>query len=518
MIFKATAVTATLFAAQLTGALADRKTLDTSLRTRKLAARRQLVNVFESDLQPFSDILTEIHPEVVTTGGVDSPVCPANTATAIDDQSCGIPLVGGSYILDDDITCDNMGIHITNGTVLDCQGKSIYGHSKLYSRGVQIMFGSVLKNCIVDGFETGLHLHGNSIVQGGLVTNSGLHGIYVGFGDNKIVDTIVDGVSGISAGDSTRRQLGTDTPSMGRGIEIYGNENNVVSGAQVSNANSVGIYITGDGNNVVSCSTMSNNGLDQSLTKDRDGLLIDGQGKNVITGSTFSSNGGSGIYLWQAGGSNSLVGCTAMANGDDGTDDFESGLVIEKSGDVFVSGGKYSDNIKDGIVAVETSGFISIEAVEALGNQRNGIYFSEAWTGFRVMGSTINYNGLLGDGATSGGTAGVKVNDSTGIISCSTIDGNKGNGVEVIGDGTATVSILDSSVSNNIEDNIHVQAGTIPVSRVSACGSGGEFDDIKNTNPDDATINLDSVTCEGGDCDYACSCPFELPSWCTSTC
>jgi parallel beta-helix repeat protein len=268
---------------------------------------------------------------------------------------------------------------------------------------------------------------------------------------------------------------------------------------------------------VVSCSTASNNGLDDSLTEDRDGLLIDGHGNNIVTDSTFSFNGGSGIYLWYAKGSSSLIGCTAKGNGDDGTDEYESGLVIEKSGDVFVSGGKYSENIKDGIFALETSGLISIEAVEASGNNRNGIHFSEALTEFRVMGSTMITNGLPGDASKH--AAGIRIYDSTGTISCSTIEDNQGNGVQVDGeDDGAIVSILDSSVSNNIKNNIIVQAGTIPVSRVSACGSGDTFQDVKNAHIAAATIIFSSVNCEGANCDLDCSCPFELPNWCTSTC
>jgi parallel beta-helix repeat protein len=526
MIFKASAITAALFAAQLTGGLADPKRLNAPSRTRNRVAMEDIFDheTFSGTVAapkrtvPVTELtVTEPEVMVVTNEQVDAlPVCHA--PTTIDDLSCGITLDGGSYILESHVTCVDMGLFITNGGVLDCQGHFINGDFQHDSTGVELSNGAVLKNCIIHGFETGIHMSGNSIVGESSITNSVLYGIHVGFGDNKIVDTTVSGVSGPIEESRRKLEAEPETPSMGRGIQIYGNGNNIVSSAQVSNANSIGIYINGQGNNVVSCSTASNNGLDESLTQDRDGLLIDGNGNNVVTGSTFSYNGGSGIYLWQAEGSSHLVGCTAIGNGDNGTDEFESGLVIEKSGDVFVSGGEYTDNMKDGIFALDTFGLITIEGVDASGNERNGIYFSEALTKFRVMGSTISSNGALGATGSSPGTAGVRVNDSTGTISCSTIENNNGNGVEVVGEGAEVVNVLDSIVSNNKVFNIHVHAGTTRLSRVSACGSGDEFEDVMNATPSAATIILDSVTCEGDECDYDCSCTFELPSWCTSTC
>lgn len=172
---------------------------------------------------------------------------------------CGDTLRGETQLTRDLLDCEDDGLRLKGGAVLDCRGHQITGRSR--SEGVLLdeAVGAVVRDCRIVGFETGIRIRGGSDnqVSGNEVVSSRRYGVELARGStgNWIEANLVTGSGdeGIHVGTGADGNAVVGNEIHGSGDEnlyVLSSEGGVFAGNLLTSSGAAAVYLKHSSNNL----------------------------------------------------------------------------------------------------------------------------------------------------------------------------------------------------------------------------------------------------------------------------
>jgi len=404
-----------------------------------------------------------------------------NTTAPVGLQ-CGDPLdqEGRTYILTGDVnsTSESCFDITAGGVTLDCNGSAITGPGSFYTGdGVSINGHNnvTVKNCIITGFEYGIHFTGagyGAILNNTANSNNG-HGIWL-----------------YSSSNSTIANNTASSNGNGGGIVLEsGSDNNVVSN-NTAGSDYIGIYFSSSPNNTIADNTASSNTY---------GIRLDSSSNNNATNNTANSNGNTGISLQSSSDNNTVANNTASLNTRGISLDSSSDNNIDNNNasnntgayNIILQGSSMNNTVSNNIANSNQNSYgegIRIQDSSAYNTIMNNTAISNSYMGIHIY-TNVHNNNIIGNTIVYG---------SDGI----TLDASSGNN-NITGNNISSTGYgiwLWASHTNNLINNTLV-SNNYGVRADSGSNGNRIYNNLFNNSHDaysDGTPNLWNTTLDCG--------------------